>query len=304
MPPDLPAIRTYLLALQDQICAALSAADDGAGFAEDRWERPDGGGGCSRVLADGALWEKAGVGFSEVQGAALPPSATARRPELAGRPYQAMGVSVVIHPRHPYVPTAHLNVRFFRAGEGGPAVWWFGGGFDLSPCYGFDEDCGHWHRTARAACAPHGAGLYPRFKQWCDEYFYLKHRAEPRGIGGIFFDDFCAPDFAGSFAFWRDVGEAFLPAYLPIVARRRHLPYGERERAHQLHRRGRYAEFNLVLDRGTHFGLHSGGRTESILMSLPPFASWRYGWRPEPGSPEARLLEHYLVPRDWASLPA
>ena len=303
MVPDLHAVRAYLLALQDRICTALEQEDGSARFLEDRWERPQGGGGRSRVLADGAIFEKAGVGFSHVQGASLPPSATASRPELAGRPYHAMGVSLVIHPRNPYVPTTHMNVRFFLAGEGEQAVWWFGGGFDLTPYYGFDEDCVHWHRTARAACDRHDPELYPRFKQWCDEYFYLKHRAEARGIGGVFFDDYHTGGFERSFAFWRDIGDAFLPAYLPIVARRRSLPYGERERSHQIYRRGRYVEFNLVLDRGTHFGLQSGGRTESILMSLPPLVAWRYNWQPETGSPEALLLEHFLAPRDWASQP-
>ena len=303
MVPDLHAVRAYLLALQDRICAALEREDGRARFLEDRWERPLGGGGRSRVLADGAVFEKAGVGFSHVQGASLPPSATASRPELAGRPYHAMGVSLVIHPLNPYVPTTHMNVRFFVAGEGEQAVWWFGGGFDLTPYYGFEEDCRHWHRTARAACDSHGPELYPRFKQWCDDYFYLKHRAEARGIGGVFFDDYHAGGFERSFAFWRDIGDAFLPAYIPIVARRRALPYGERERSHQIYRRGRYVEFNLVLDRGTHFGLQSGGRTESILMSLPPLVAWRYNWQPEAGSPEALLLEHFLVPRDWASQP-
>lgn len=301
MPPDLNAVSAYLLALQDSICAALEREDDGGEFKEDRWSRPEGGGGRSRVLANGAVFEKAGVGFSHVSGKALPPSATASRPEVAGKPFHAMGVSLVIHPRNPYVPTSHANVRFFTAGEGDSALWWFGGGFDLTPYYGFEEDAVHWHRTAKAACDPHGASLYPKFKQWCDDYFYLKHRDEPRGVGGIFFDDFNAPGFVESFKFLRRVGDAFLPAYLPIVARRKAMPFGERERDFQLYRRGRYVEFNLVYDRGTIFGLQSGGRTESILMSLPPVVAWRYDWKPEPGTPEARLYDVFLKPRDWAS---
>ncbi|MBI2515881.1 MAG: oxygen-dependent coproporphyrinogen oxidase [Opitutae bacterium] len=304
MPPDLNAVSSYLLALQDSICAALERTDDGGAFQEDRWSRSEGGGGRSRVLSDGAVFEKAGVGYSHVSGKSLPPSATATRPELAGLPYHALGVSLVIHPRNPYVPTSHANVRFFTAGEGTQAHWWFGGGFDLTPYYGFDEDCAHWHRTARAACEPHGAQLYPRFKQWCDDYFYLKHRSEPRGIGGLFFDDFNAPGFLKSFAFLRSVGDAFVPAYLPIVEKRKATPFGQRERDFQLYRRGRYVEFNLVYDRGTIFGLQSGGRTESILMSLPPLVAWRYDWRPEPNTPEARLYEHFLKPHDWADLSA
>ncbi len=301
--PDPNAVASYLLALQDSICAALEQADDGGEFREDRWSREEGGGGRSRVLENGAVFEKAGVNFSHVAGKSLPPSATAHRPELAGRPFHAMGVSLVIHPRNPYVPTTHLNVRFFLAegaAEGAP-LWWFGGGFDLTPYYGFDEDCVHWHRTAKAACEPHGAELYPKFKKWCDDYFFLKHRNEPRGIGGLFFDDYNAPGFIPSFALMRSVGDAFLPAYLPIVARRKATPYGEHERQFQLYRRGRYVEFNLVWDRGTHFGLQSGGRTESILMSLPPLVSWRYDWQPPAGSPEARLSEHFLQPQDWAT---
>ena len=298
MPPDLNAVRLHLLSLQDAICAALER-EDGGKFREDNWTRPEGGGGRSRVLGDGALFEKAGVGFSHVSGASLPASATAGRPGLTGQPYHALGVSLVLHPLNPYVPTAHLNVRFFIAGDGASAVWWFGGGFDLTPYYGFAEDAGHWHRTARAACQPFGAELYPRFKQWCDEYFFLKHRGEPRGIGGLFFDDFNALGFEESFALMRSVGDAFLPAYLPIVQKRRASAYGEREREFQLYRRGRYVEFNLVWDRGTHFGLQSGGRTESILMSLPPLVSWRYDWKPEPGTPEARLYDIFLKPRNW-----
>ncbi len=302
--PDLNAVSNYLLALQDGICAAIEQEDGEGRFQEDRWTRPAGGGGRSRVMEGGAVFEKAGVGYSHVSGGALPPSATATRPDLAGKPFHALGVSLVFHPRNPYVPTTHANVRFFLAGEGDQAVWWVGGGFDLTPYYGFEEDCAHWHRTARAACAPHGSDLYPRFKQWCDEYFYLKHRGEPRGIGGIFFDDYNTGDFAGSFAFQRSIGDAFLPAYLPIVRRRRHTPYGERERDFQLYRRGRYVEFNLVYDRGTLFGLQSGGRTESILMSLPPLVSWRYDWQPAAGTPEARLYDVFLKPSAWADFTA
>jgi coproporphyrinogen III oxidase len=313
MPPDLNAVRTYLLSLQDAICAALEREDGGGRFQEDQWSRPEGGGGRSRVLTEGAVFEKAGVGFSHVSGKSLPPSATASRPEVAGKPFHAMGVSLVIHPRNPYIPTSHANVRFFIAGDGldtwpvnpAPAgasapVWWFGGGFDLTPYYGFEEDAVHWHRTAKAACDPHGAGHYPKFKKWCDDYFFLKHRVEPRGIGGLFFDDFNAPGFDDSFKFLRSVGDAFVPAYLPIVQKRKATPFGQRERDFQLYRRGRYVEFNLVYDRGTIFGLQSGGRTESILMSLPPLVAWRYDWKPEPGTPEARLYDVFLKPRDWA----
>jgi coproporphyrinogen III oxidase len=298
--PDTAAVKTYLLQLQQQICAALAAADGGDGFREDSWERPGGGGGRSRVLEEGLVFEKGGVNFSHVYGDALPPSATAQRPELAGRSFQAMGVSLVIHPRNPYVPTSHANVRFFIAERPDAApVWWFGGGFDLTPYYGFEEDAVHWHRTARAACEPFGAAAYPRFKQWCDEYFFLKHRGEPRGVGGLFFDDLNEWGFERSFAFMRSVGDHYLPAYLPVVQRRRELEYGERQRDFQLYRRGRYVEFNLVYDRGTLFGLQSGGRTESILMSLPPLVRWRYDWQPQPGTPEARLYEVFLQPRDW-----
>lgn len=301
--PDPEAVKSRLLALQDSICAGLEREDGTGQFREDPWTRPEGGGGRSRVLEQGSVFEKAGVGFSHVQGASLPPSATAARPELARKPFQAMGVSLVVHPENPYIPTSHANVRFITAGEGDSAVWWFGGGFDLTPYYGFEEDAAHWHRTARAACAPFGAQLYPRFKKWCDDYFYLRHRSEPRGIGGIFFDDFNELGFERSLAFMLSVGEAYLPAYLPIVQRRKAIPYGEREREFQMVRRGRYVEFNLVYDRGTLFGLQSGGRTESILMSLPPLVRWRYDWHPEPGSPEARLYEVFLTPRDWAALP-
>ncbi len=298
--PDIDALIDYLTDLQDRICRALEDCDGQGRFLEDDWQRPQGGGGRTRVLSEGAVFEQAGVNFSQVSGDALPPSATAHRPELAGKPFRAGGVSLVIHPRNPYVPTSHMNVRFFVAGRPDEEpVWWFGGGFDLTPYYGFDEDCVHWHRTARAACEPAGPGTYERLKKWCDEYFFLKHRGEPRGIGGIFFDDWNEPDYPTALRFLQSVGDHYLPAYLPIVERRRDLPWGERERDFQLYRRGRYVEFNLVYDRGTLFGLQSGGRTESILMSLPPLVRWRYNWRPEPGTPEARLYERYLVPRDW-----
>jgi len=299
---DLPIedVKSWLLGLQDRICSALSDEDGSAEFIVDEWRREEGGGGRSRVLTDGAVFEKAGVNFSHVQGSALPASASAHRPELAGRDYQAMGVSLVIHPENPYVPTSHANVRLFVAEKpDSEPVWWFGGGFDLTPYYGFDEDCQHWHRVARDACEPFGKDVYPRFKQWCDDYFYLRHRREPRGVGGLFFDDLNEWDFATSFAFIRAVGDAYLEAYRPIVARRKTHPYGERERQFQLYRRGRYVEFNLVYDRGTLFGLQSDGRTEAILMSLPPLVRWEYDYRPAPGSDEARLTEHFLQPRDW-----
>lgn len=300
MPTDLDAVRTYLLQLQDSICAALEREDGSGHFQEDPWTRPEGGGGRSRVMSAGAVFEKAGVGFSHVTGTSLPASATATRPELAEKSFQALGVSLVLHPLNPYVPTVHLNVRFFIAGEGADAVWWFGGGFDLTPYYGFTADCIHWHRTARAACEPFGADLHPRFKKWCDDYFFLKHRQEARGIGGLFFDDFNALGFTRSFALMRSIGDAFLPAYLPIVQQRKATPYDQRERDFQLYRRGRYVEFNLVWDRGTHFGLQSGGRTESILMSLPPLVAWHYNWQPTLGTPEAQLMAEFLKPRDWA----
>jgi coproporphyrinogen III oxidase len=295
MDPDPSAVRTRFLALQDGICAALEAEDGGGRFGTDSWERPEGGGGRTRILAEGRVFEKAGVGFSHVRGDRLPASATARRPELAGSAWEAVGVSLVIHPRNPYVPTSHCNVRFFCAGK----AWWFGGGFDLTPYYGFEEDAAFWHRTARDALAPFGEGLYPRFKRACDDYFFLPHRGEARGIGGIFFDDFSELGYERSLELALAVGSAYVDAYRPIVARRKEAPYGERERNFQLLRRGRYAEFNLVWDRGTLFGLQSGGRTESILMSLPPLVRWEYGWSPEPGSPEARLPEEFLRPRDW-----
>ncbi|HEY9198141.1 MAG TPA: oxygen-dependent coproporphyrinogen oxidase [Gammaproteobacteria bacterium] len=293
------SVEDYLLALQDRICAALSGID-GTAFREDSWQRPGGGGGRSRVLESGAVFEKAGINFSKVYGAGLPPSATAHRPELAGRDFEALGVSLVIHPRNPYVPTSHANVRFFIARKpDAEPVWWFGGGFDLTPYYGFEEDAVHWHRVARDACVPFGAEVYPRYKKWCDDYFYLKHRNEPRGIGGLFFDDLNAGGFERCFGFMQSVGDHYLPAYMPIVERRKDHAYGDREREFQLYRRGRYVEFNLVYDRGTLFGLQSGGRTESILMSLPPQVSWRYDWHPAADTPEARLYEHFLQPRDW-----
>jgi len=296
--PDLPSVLKAFGGLQNAIVAAFEA-EDGGRFGEDVWARPEGGGGRTCVLAEGAVFEKAGVGFSHVRGWQLPPSATAHRPELAGRPWEALGLSVVVHPRNPHVPISHANVRFFSAGT----TWWFGGGFDLTPCYGFVDDAVAWHRAARAAVAPFGDALYPRFKQACDDYFFLKHRSEARGIGGLFFDDFNELGFARSFALTRSVAETYLQAYRAIIARRRAMPYAERERQFQLLRRGRYAEFNLVWDRGTLFGLQSGGRTESILMSLPPLVRWEYGWQPEPGSPEARLSEDFLKPRDWANHP-
>jgi coproporphyrinogen III oxidase len=293
-------VRTYLLNLQDTICAALADVDGGTGFREDNWDREGGGGGRSRVMEHGAVFEKAGVNFSHVFGASLPNSATAARPELAGRSFQAMGVSLVIHPHNPYVPTSHANVRFFIAEkEGAAPVWWFGGGFDLTPYYGFTEDAVHWHRLAKEACMPFGEEVYSRYKQWCDEYFYLKHRSEPRGIGGLFFDDLNSGGFEYCCSLMMSIGNHYLPAYLPIVERRKDMTYGDREKDFQRYRRGRYVEFNLVYDRGTLFGLQSGGRTEAILMSLPPEVTWRYDWKPEPGTPEAELYAVFLQPKDW-----
>ena len=294
---DCAAVGAYLVDLQARIVAHLEALDGGR-FAADEWRRAEGGGGTTRILEGGELFERAGVGFSHVTGTQLPPSASAHRPEIAGRAWEAMGASLVLHPRNPYVPTVHMNVRFFVAGD----VWWFGGGMDLTPYYPFDEDCAHFHRANRDALAPF-PGLHARFKQSCDQYFFLKHRNEPRGIGGTFFDDFSELGFDESFAVMRAVGDAFLPAYAPIVEKRRAIAYGERERDFQAYRRGRYVEFNLVWDRGTLFGLQSGGRAESILMSLPPLAKWRYDWSPQPGSPEARLAGVLTPPRDWVSLP-
>ena len=300
---DSNAVEAYLRDLQARICDTLGAID-GSAFAIDDWHKPADsplqGSGRTRVLADGAVIERGGVAFSDVSGSRLPPSASQNRPELAGRSFRAMGVSLVIHPRNPHVPTSHANVRFFVAeNPGEDPVWWFGGGFDLTPYYGYDEDARHWHATARDACAPFGAEVHPRLKRWCDEYFFLKHRDEPRGIGGLFFDDWAAGGFDASFALMRSVGDHYLSAFVPIVERRKDTPYGARERDWQLYRRGRYVEFNLVWDRGTLFGLQSGGRTESILMSMPPLAAWRYDYQPEPGSPEAALLERYLQVRDW-----
>jgi coproporphyrinogen III oxidase len=294
------AVKEYLLDLQSTICSGLAAEDDGAEFIVDEWERPEGGGGRSRVLAEGAVLEKAGVNFSHVMGEGLPGSATQHRPELAGRSYQAMGVSLVIHPRNPYAPTSHANVRLFVAEKDGEEpVWWFGGGYDLTPYYGFEEDCVHWHRTAHDACSSFGDDVYPRYKQWCDDYFFLKHRGEPRGIGGLFYDDLNDGDFDNCFAFMRAVGDSYLDAYQPLLAQRKTMDYGERERHWQLYRRGRYVEFNLVFDRGTLFGLQSNGRTEAILMSLPPLVRWEYDYHPEPGTEEARLTEYFLTGRDW-----
>lgn len=300
MIPDISAVKNYLLGLQNSVCAALEAEDGTGKFGEDTWDRPEGGGGHTRILSEGTVFEKAGVAFSRVSGDKLPPSASAHRPELAGRPWEALGVSLVIHPRNPYVPTSHANVRFFVSGAGsGDPVWWFGGAFDLTPFYGFSEDAVHWHRTARSAVDQIDPSLYPRFKRACDDYFFLKHRGEARGIGGLFYDDFNELGFDRSFALTRKVGDAFSKAYLPIVSRRKATAYGDRERRFQLLRRGRYVEFNLVWDRGTLFGLQSGGRTESILMSLPPLVRWDYDWKPEPGSAESRLYEDFLRPRDW-----
>lgn len=301
-PTDAAArVRAWLLDFQNRLCAAVETADGSARFTEENWTRPGGGGGgLTRVLAGGALIEKGGVNFSHVVGANLPPSAMQGRPELTGAPFEAMGVSLVLHPLNPHVPTTHLNLRFFAAGPADAPVWWFGGGFDLTPYYGYREDAIHWHRTARAACAPRGPLVYPRLKRACDDYFFLKHRHEPRGIGGLFFDDWREPDFDGAFAFVRDVGDHFWPAYSPIVARRRDLPTNPAERRFQNLRRGRYVEFNLVWDRGTLFGLQSGGRTESILMSLPPHVEFAHGWQAAPGSREAELTAEFLRPRDWA----
>ena len=297
---DIEAVKSYLLGLQDSICHVLEKEDGKQMFAEDSWQREAGGGGRSRVMAGGAVFESAGINFSHVFGPGLPASATAHRPELAGRSFQAMGVSLVIHPNNPYVPTSHANVRFFIAEKTGEKpVWWFGGGFDLTPYYAEEEDVIHWHETAKRACEPFGEDVYPRYKKWCDEYFFLKHRNEPRGVGGLFFDDLNEWGFEQSFAFMQSVGDHYIQAYQPIVAKRKKREYGERERDFQLYRRGRYVEFNLVYDRGTLFGLQTGGRTESILMSMPPLVKWRYNWQPEKGSTEAELYEKYLKPHEW-----
>ena len=293
------AVKAYLLDLQDRICNALQTEDGGTQFVEDAWERPAGGGGRTRVIENGHVIEKGGVNFSHVFGSGLPPSASAHRPELAGRGFEALGVSLVIHPHNPHVPTSHANVRFFIAEkEGEEPVWWFGGGFDLTPFYPFDDDVRHWHAVARGVCQPFGDDVYARYKKWCDEYFFIKHRNETRGVGGLFFDDLHEGGFERCFELLRSVGDGFLDAYLPIVERRKATPFAEREREFQLYRRGRYVEFNLVYDRGTLFGLQSGGRTESILMSLPPRVRFEYAYEPEAGSAEARLAD-YLKPRDW-----
>jgi len=296
---DTAAVKTYLTGLQDRIVNKLSELDGGT-FIRDAWERPQGGGGITRLIEGGKLFERGGVGFSHVFGDNLPPSASAVRPELSGRSFQAMGVSLVLHPRNPYVPTVHMNVRCFIAEKSGAdPVWWFGGGMDLTPYYGFAEDATHFHQSCRDALMPFGEEYHPKFKQWCDRYFFLKHRNEPRGVGGIFYDDLGEPDFKTCFALTRNVGDHFLSAYTPIVERRRDISYGERERDFQAYRRGRYVEFNLVFDRGTLFGLQSGGRTESILMSLPPVVTWRYNWQPEAGTPEAALYTDFLIAKDW-----
>ena len=297
--PDLAAVKTCLLSLQDHICQQL-VAEDGGSFREDTWQRAEGGGGRSRVLENGTVIEKGGVNFSHVYGGKLPPSATAHRPELAGRSFQAMGVSLVIHPKNPFAPTSHANVRIFVAEkEGETPVWWVGGGFDLTPYYGFVEDCQEWHSTAKAICEPFGAEVYPKYKKWCDDYFYLKHRQEPRGVGGLFFDDLNEWGFDRCFDFIKAVGMGFINAYQPILARRKNTPYGERERNFQLYRRGRYVEFNLVYDRGTIFGLQTGGRTESILMSLPNLVAWHYDYQAETDSVESRFVQEFLLAREW-----
>ncbi|MGO9446014.1 MAG: oxygen-dependent coproporphyrinogen oxidase [Thiobacillaceae bacterium] len=296
---DKHAVKDYLLGLQERIVRRFESID-GTPFRKDQWVRPEGGGGISRLVEEGNVLERGGVNFSHVMGKQLPASATAHRPQLAGRAWEAMGVSLVFHPRNPYVPTVHLNVRWFVAEKPGEEpVWWFGGGMDLTPYYGFDEDAVHFHATCKQALAPLDGSLYPRFKKWCDDYFFLKHRNEPRGIGGVFFDDFSEGGFVPAFTVTQAVGDHFLPAYELILQRRKNLAYGERERDFQAYRRGRYVEFNLVFDRGTLFGLQSGGRTESILMSLPPLVKWRYDWKPEPGTPEARLYTDFLLPKDW-----
>ncbi len=293
-------VKNYLLNLQDEICKALECEEPEARFIEDLWKRPEGGGGRTRVLENGQVFEQGGVNFSYVRGINLPPSATAKRPELANRQFHAMGVSLVIHPQNPFIPTTHANVRFLVAEEqGSPTIWWFGGGFDLTPFYPFKEDVIHWHTVARSACQPFGNDVYSSYKKWCDEYFFLPHRNETRGIGGLFFDDLNEWGFDTCFAFMQSVGNHFIDAYLPIVQKRKNIPFSEREREFQLYRRGRYAEFNLVYDRGTLFGLQSNGRTESILMSMPPLARWKYNWKPEPESAEATLYSDYLKPKDW-----
>ena len=297
---NIELINEYLLRLQEHITRAFMDMDEKLELIEDEWQRPEGGGGRSRVMRDGRIFEQAGINFSHVYGAGLPPAATAQRPELTGRSFQALGVSLVVHPLNPYVPTTHMNIRFFNAGNKSVnPIWWFGGGFDLTPYYGFEEDARHWHKIAQDACKEFGADVYPKYKKWCDEYFYISHRQEARGIGGLFFDDLNEWNYEKCFAFMQSIGDHFLKAYLPIVGRRKDMPFGERERNFQLYRRGRYVEFNLVYDRGTLFGLQSGGRTESILMSLPPQVRWQYNWQPEVGSAEAELYEKFLQPREW-----
>lgn len=298
---DSQAVYNYLQSLQSKIVEAIELVD-GKTFLHDSWQRPEGGGGTSCMLENGNVFERAGIGFSHVIGSKLPPAASVAHPEAAGRPWEAMGVSLVFHPRNPFIPTVHMNVRFFVAkaqNDSEQDIWWFGGGMDLTPYYGFEDDCVHFHRINKEALAPFGDDYYAKFKQWCDEYFYLKHRKEPRGIGGVFFDDFHALGFEQSFALQRAVGDAFLNAYLPIAQRRKDTPYGERERDFQAYRRGRYVEFNLVFDRGTLFGLQSNGRTESILLSMPPIVKWRYDWKPEAGSPEAKLYTDFLIEKQW-----
>ena len=299
--PNIQQVKEYLLTLQDSICSSLEAVEESGSFIEDLWDRGDDtGGGRTRVLEQGQVFEQAGVNFSHVRGYSLPASATQHRPELAGRSFEALGVSLVIHPRNPYIPTSHANVRFFIAQkEGEEPIWWFGGGFDLTPYYGFEEDAIHWHQQAKNACDPFGDQVYAKYKKWCDEYFFLKHRNEPRGIGGLFFDDLNEGGFDRCFALTQSVGDHFIPAYIPIVKTRKSLSFDDKEKQFQLYRRGRYVEFNLVYDRGTLFGLQTGGRTESILMSLPPAVTWRYNWHPEPGSAESRLYEVFLKPTDW-----
>ena len=300
---DVSAVETYLTTLQSRIFERLELIDQSAGFATESWDRPEGGGGISRVLADGNVIEKGGVNFSHVVGSSMPASATQHRPELAGRSFRALGVSLVIHPRNPHAPTSHANVRMFMAEKpGAEPVWWMGGGFDLTPYYGYEEDAVFWHTQAKAACDPFGDGVYPRFKQWCDDYFYIPHRQEPRGVGGLFYDDLNEWGFDQTFAFMRSVGDGFLNAYAPILERRKDTPWTEEERQWQLYRRGRYVEFNLVHDRGTLFGLQTNGRTEAILMSLPPLVRWEYGLTPGEGTPEARLMSDFLPPRDWLSV--
>jgi len=298
--PDVEGVDDYLQSLQNDICRALEAEDGGGKFMEERWSHSEGGGGITRVLTDGKVIEKGGVNYSSIRGSRLPDTATARRPELSGQGFRAQGVSLVIHPRNPYVPTSHMNVRCLVSGLDNPSpVWWFGGGFDLTPYYAFEEDVEHWHATAHEVCRDFGVEVYPRFKKWCDEYFFLKHRNETRGVGGLFFDDLNEWGFRQCFSFLRSVGNGYLRAYVPIINKRKNTPYGEREREWQLYRRGRYVEFNLVYDRGTLFGLQSGGRVESILMSMPPRVSWRYNYQPGAGSPEAELYERFLGARDW-----